>query len=117
MVLLAVAVCVILAGSTLVLLSYADDQTLATIIAPAVFLNFCAIIICGLVLLQFERIALERDLLTAALTQTSDYHYVKNSQSQFVIVNRNVAEHHHFSSPAAMIGLTDFQLATQRRAA
>ncbi|MBB4229882.1 diguanylate cyclase [Rhizobium mongolense] len=115
-VLLAAAVCVTLVGSTLVLLSDADGQTLTSIIAPALFLNSCAIIISGLVLLQFERIALERDLLTAALTQTSDYHYVKNSQSQFVIVNRNVAEHHHFSSPAEMIGLTDFQLATQRRA-
>jgi len=41
---------------------------------------------------------------------------VKNREGKFVIVNKNVAEHHHYPSPAAMVGASDFQLATQRRA-
>ena len=93
-----------------------DATTFSNVVLPAVLLNSLAIVIAGLVLLQFRRIAFERDLLTAALTQMPDFHYVKNRESEFVIVNRKMAAHNHFTSPADMVGMTDFNLTSKRRA-
>jgi diguanylate cyclase (GGDEF)-like protein/PAS domain S-box-containing protein len=93
-----------------------NADTFSHVVLPAVLLNSLAIVIAGLVLLQFRRIAFERDLLTAALTQMPDFHYVKNRESEFVIVNRKMAAHNHFTSPADMVGMTDFHLTSKRRA-
>ena len=96
--------------------SQEDAVTFRHVVLPAVLLNSLAILIAGLVLLQFRRIAFERDLLNAALSQMPDFHYVKNRESEFVIVNRKMAAHNHFTSPADMVGKTDFHLTSQRRA-
>lgn len=109
-------VSVTLLATMLVLPAQISAMALQLVGVPAVVLNFGAIIVAGALLLQFEHMALDRDLLTAALTQTPDFQYVKNRDSVFVVVNRNVAEHHHFTSPEAMVGATDFHIATQRRA-
>jgi diguanylate cyclase (GGDEF)-like protein/PAS domain S-box-containing protein len=93
-----------------------DAITFRQVVLPAVLLNSLAILVAGLVLLQFRRIAFERDLLTAALSQMPDFHYVKNRESEFVIVNRNMAAHNHFTSPADMVGMTDFHLTSIQRA-
>ncbi|WP_195909443.1 diguanylate cyclase [Rhizobium tubonense] len=93
-----------------------DAATFRNVVLPAVLLNSLSIVIAALVLLQFRRIAFERDLLTAALTQMPDFHYVKNRESEFVIVNKNMATHNHFTSPAKMVGMTDFNLTSKRRA-
>lgn len=105
-----------LLATMLILPNQVSAMTLQLVGIPAIVLNFGAIAVAGSLLLQFENMAQDRDLLTAALTQTPDFQYVKNRDSVFVVVNRNVAEHHHFSSPEAMIGTTDFHIATQRRA-
>lgn len=84
---------------------------------PITVLNFLSIVIAAFVLIQFERMAHDRDILSAALTRTPDFHYVKNREGKFVIVNKNVAEHHHYPSPAAMVGASDLPArhATSRR--
>lgn len=99
-----------------VLTSQANARAVELVGFPITVLNFLSIMIAAFVLIQFERMAHDRDILSAALTQTPDFHYVKNREGKFVIVNKNVAEHHHYPSPAAMVGASDFQLATQRRA-
>jgi diguanylate cyclase (GGDEF)-like protein/PAS domain S-box-containing protein len=111
---IAVSATLVLAMSLLP--SQADARAIELVGLPITVLNFFSIVIAAFVLMQFERMANDRDILTAALTQTPDFHYVKNRQGQFVIVNKNVAEHHHYASPSAMVGVTDFELATQRRA-
>ncbi|MBB3962831.1 diguanylate cyclase [Rhizobium metallidurans] len=98
------------------LTSQANARAVELVGFPITILNFLSIVIAAFVLIQFERMAHDRDILSAALTQTPDFHYVKNREGKFVIVNKNVAEHHHYPSPAAMVGASDFQLATQRRA-
>ena len=98
------------------LTSQANARAVELVGFPITVLNFLSIVIAAFVLIQFERMAHDRDILSAALTQTPDFHYVKNREGKFVIVNKNVAEHHHYPSPAAMVGASDFQLATQRRA-
>jgi len=109
-------VSITLLATMLILPAQVSAMTLQLVGVPVTVMNFGAIVVAGALLLQFEHMAQDRDLLTAALTQTPDFQYVKNRDSVFVVVNRNVAEHHHFSSPEAMIGATDFHIATQRRA-
>lgn len=99
-----------------VLTSQANARAVELVGFPITVLNFLSIMIAAFVLIQFERTVHDRDILLAALTQTPDFHYVKNREGKLVIVNKNVAEHHHYRSPAAMVGASDFQLATQRRA-
>lgn len=113
---LGIAVSATLLLAMALVVSQANAQVIELVVFPITLLNFLSIMIAAFVLIQFERMAHDRDILAAALTQTPDYHYVKNRDSKFVIVNRNVAEHHHYASPAAMVGVSDFQLETQRRA-
>jgi diguanylate cyclase (GGDEF)-like protein/PAS domain S-box-containing protein len=113
---LGIAVSITLVLTMWLLPSQADARAMELVGLPITLLNFLSITIAAFVLIQFERMAHDRDILSAALTQTPDFHYVKNRDGQFVIVNKNVAEHHHYPSPAAMVGVTDFELATQRRA-
>jgi diguanylate cyclase (GGDEF)-like protein/PAS domain S-box-containing protein len=101
----------IMAGS-----AQGDAAAFTHVVLPAILLNSIAVVIAGLVLLQFRRIAFERNLLTAALTQTPGFHYVKNRESEFVIVNQKMAEHNHFTLPTDMVGMTDFHLTSKRRA-
>jgi diguanylate cyclase (GGDEF)-like protein/PAS domain S-box-containing protein len=113
---LGVAVSGTLILAMLLLPSQADARAIELVGLPITILNFASVTIAAFVLIQFERMSHDRDILSAALTQTPDFHYVKNREGKFVIVNSNVADHHHYASPSAMVGISDFQLATQRRA-
>jgi diguanylate cyclase (GGDEF)-like protein/PAS domain S-box-containing protein len=113
---LAIAVGIAMLLTILAVSGQGDATTFRLVVLPAILLNSLAIVTAGLVLLQFRRIAFERDLLTAALSQMPDFHYVKNRESEFVIVNRNMAAHNHFGLPADMVGMTDFHLTSKRRA-
>jgi diguanylate cyclase (GGDEF)-like protein/PAS domain S-box-containing protein len=71
----------------------------------------------GLVLMQAERMVMERDLLRATLLQAPDFVYVKNERHQIIAASQGVAEFNGFSSPSEMLGLTDRELTTPDRAA
>ncbi|MFB2552568.1 diguanylate cyclase [Ensifer soli] len=87
------------------------------IVTPIVLLNFLAVATAGVVITHFRRFTLERDILYAALTQTPDYHYIKDAGHRFVMTNVNVAKHHGREGAADMVGLTDFDLTAPQRAA
>lgn len=96
--------------------SQSEAQALELVGMPMMVLNFASILISAFFLIQFDRMVHDRDILSAALSQAPDFHYVKDLEGKFVVVNSNVAQHHHYSSPTAMVGLSDFELETRRRA-
>lgn len=83
---------------------------------PLVLMNCLTTIVCGLIMLKTARLKLERRVLETAFSQSPDYLYVKDRDSRFVAVNNNMASLFHFSSPADMFGLSDFNLRTPRDA-
>ncbi|KRB62170.1 hypothetical protein ASE04_20075 [Rhizobium sp. Root708] len=83
----------------------------------AVGLNFFCILVSGFIILKVRRIRTERDLLRAALAQSPDFYYVKDRKSRFRFANEAVARFNKFDSPAGMIGLSDFDLTQNHRAA
>lgn len=80
------------------------------LVLPLIMLNMAATAVAGFVILQTLVLTKERDLLRAALAQAPDFHYVKNTRSQFVAVNQTVAEHHGYQHPVQMTGKTDFDI-------
>ena len=84
---------------------------------PFVILALTATILAGLLIIQSGKLAADRDLLRAALTQAPDYHYVKDRQSRFAEVNQITATINGYTEPAAMMGKTDFDLVEPERAA
>ncbi|MBP1853279.1 sensor domain-containing diguanylate cyclase [Rhizobium halophytocola] len=58
----------------------------------------------------------ERAILMAALEQTPDFYFIKNTESEFVSVNRNVVRHNGFAHGRQMLGKTDAELTTPKRA-
>ena len=91
-------------------------EALNTFIVPMGALNQLATTLAGLVVLQARRLAAERDLMAAAVTQSPDYFYVKDRHGQFTAVNTATAEFNGYPSPEAMLGKTDFDLTTAERA-
>lgn len=86
------------------------SAALYTHIAPLCALTVVTTFLTGIVLMQADRAVTERDMLRAALVQAPDFIYVKNERSQFIAVNRRVAEFNGFTDPREMIGLTDEDL-------
>lgn len=82
----------------------------------AVGLNFLCIVISGSLMLEVRRFTAERHLLRAALAQSPDFYYVKDRQSRFRFANEAVARFNRFDNPAAMTGLSDFDLTERQRA-
>ena len=58
----------------------------------------------------------ERGLLYGALEQAPDFLYVKDTNSEFLAVNRAVAGYNGFSHPSEMQGRSDFDLSPPDRA-
>ena len=86
-------------------------------VAPQIaVVNFLATTLAGLAFAYFRDFTLERDILHAALTQSPDFHYVKNLESAFVATNLQVARHHGRRRSSEMVGLTDFDIDTPDRA-
>lgn len=92
-------------------------EALNIFIVPMAALNQVATTIAGLVVLQARRLAAERDLMAAALTQAPDYFYVKDRNGRFTAVNTSVASFNGFAAPEEMLGKTDFELTSPERAA
>lgn len=82
-----------------------------TIGLPTVVFNFISSVVCGLVLLRFNKLRTNSEILSAALSQMPDFHYVKNTRSQFVLANENVAKVNGLAHPKQLVGLSDFDLA------
>ncbi len=83
---------------------------------PLGVLNLVATSLASVVFIHARRFAAERDLLAAAVQQAPDFNYVKDRHSRFAAVNNAVARLHGFAEPSAMIGRTDFDLASPVRA-
>lgn len=83
---------------------------------PLALLSLSATVLAGLFILQGSKLAKDRDLLRAGLTQAPDFHYIKNRVSRFTAVNQMVATYNGFTSPAEMVGKTDFDLVDAARA-
>nr|WP_295891784.1 diguanylate cyclase [uncultured Devosia sp.] len=84
---------------------------------PQAFLNVVATWFASLAFLQARRFSAERDLLTAAMAETPDLHYIKDRQSRFAVVNNSVARFHGYDRPEEMVGKTDFDLVDAEQAA
>ena len=79
-------------------------------------LVFAAAFLSSLIILQGRRLSDERRLMFAAMQQSPDFQYVKNRLSQFVVVNRNVAESYGFTSSNDLRGKTDYDVAPHENA-
>lgn len=79
-------------------------------------LNIVATTVATFVFIQARRLSAERDLLAAALVQTSDFHYIKDRKSRFAAVNNTFAQFNGFARPDDMVGKTDFDITTAERA-
>jgi diguanylate cyclase (GGDEF)-like protein/PAS domain S-box-containing protein len=79
-------------------------------------LAFVATVVAGLFIQVGSRLARDRVLLRAALTQAPDFHYLKDPASRFTAVNQSVTTFNGYARPADMIGKTDFDLTDAERA-
>ena len=92
------------------------DAALTTTGLQVLLINFVATSLSVLVHLQARRLSAERDLLAAALAQAPDYAYVKDRRGRFAAVNVALAKACGFDDPSAMVGRTDFEIQTPKRA-
>jgi len=88
----------------------------APLSVPVALMNVAATGLSAFFIMRYRVVERERDLLRAAFLQSPDYQYVKTRSSRFAAVNANVAKLHGFSSPAAMVGKTDFDITPGNRA-
>lgn len=93
----------------------ATDQ-LRTMALPAAGLIFAATLLAGFVVSRGEARSAERDLMSAALTRSPEFFYIKDQASRFVIANLNVAHNAGLDKVENLVGKTDFDLVDQRRA-
>ena len=83
---------------------------------PVAVMDVAATGLSAFFIMRYRVVERERDLLRAAFVQSPDYQYVKTTKSRFAAVNANVARLHGFTSAAAMIGRTDFDLSPAEHA-
>lgn len=83
---------------------------------PAAGLIFAATLLAGFVVARGEARSAERDLMSAALTRSPEYFYIKDRASRFVMANLNVAHNAGLDRPEDLIGKTDFDLVEEKRA-
>lgn len=93
--------------------SFAKFTALSGTIA---FLNVASTALASVLIVRHRSVLGQRNLFYAALLQSPDYQYVKLPSGRFAAVNENVARHHGFTEPKAMLGKTDFDLTTPERA-
>jgi PAS domain-containing protein len=84
---------------------------------PQAILNMFATGVASFAFLQARRFSAERDLLTAALVEAPDRHYVKDRQSRFAAANTAVAHFFGFDRAEDVVGKTDFDLVEAEQAA
>lgn len=115
---LAIALVVVATGllAALLLSSTLDSGAVSQMGLLAALLCFAMAAIAGLSMFRGEIMRRENELLIVSHTQMPDFQYVKNLKSEFVAVNRKVAQHNGFASPQDMMGKTDFDIAPPARA-
>ncbi len=91
-------------------------DALRTMAAPAAALIFVATLLAGFVVTRGEARSAERDLMSAALTRSPEYFYIKDRASRFVALNLNVARNAGYDKPEELIGRSDFDLTDKQRA-
>ena len=100
---------------TVLSMSPATDQ-LRALALPAAGLIFVASLLAGFVISHGEARSGERDLMSAALTRSPEYFYIKDKDSRFVMTNLNVAHNAGLDRAEDLIGKTDFDLVDETRA-
>ena len=107
-------------GIPLLGLAMLDAPTAHAILASTgpwlYFLNAVATIAACVTLLRAQRSSEGRHLLRAAIRQSPDFLYVKDTKGQIVATNLNVARYYGRRDPDELRGLTDFDLAVPARA-
>lgn len=88
----------------------ANTVTFTELGIPVLGLTFVATLVSSLIILQGRRLSDERRLMFAALHQSPNFQYVKNRQSQFVVVNQHLAKSYGFTRPDELRGMTDFDV-------
>lgn len=83
---------------------------------PVAVMNGLSAVLSAFFIMRYRVIERERDLLRQAFLSSPDYQYVKTPESRFAAVNRKVAAHNGFATPAEMIGKTDYALVERSRA-
>jgi diguanylate cyclase (GGDEF)-like protein/PAS domain S-box-containing protein len=93
------------------------DGNIWHLIVPMASMMFLATLLAAFGLILAFDAADSANVLNAALSQASDYHYVKDANGRFLAVNDKVARHHGYAKPADMVGLSDADLYPPERAA
>lgn len=114
--LLGVAMVALIWASIMLLPAEAQARALAGFALPTSVMSFLATITMGLTVLHAGVIARERSILHAALEQSPDFQYIKDTSSVFVAANRAVARHNGFNEPGELVGKSDFDLYPPERA-
>ncbi len=91
-------------------------EALKAMAAPAAALIFVATLLAGFVVTRGEARSAERDLMSAALTRSPEYFYIKDRSSRFVAANLHVAQNAGYDRPEQLLGKTDFDLTDKARA-
>lgn len=105
------AIAALASGALLLwLLNFLHDGIGMNLLMPVMVLNLLATSLAGLILFTAERIAAERDLLAAAISQVPHYAYVKNRYGIFVAVNQAFARLNGYGSPSQMVGADEAKL-------
>lgn len=93
-----------------------SSGSVSPLILPVALMNAVSTALCAFFVMRSSGVERERNLLQAAFAQSPDFQYVKLPDSRFAAVNRAVAGLNGFSTPAEMIGKTDFDLVGPDRA-
>jgi diguanylate cyclase (GGDEF)-like protein/PAS domain S-box-containing protein len=93
-----------------------SSGSLSPLVWVVALMNAVATRLCAFFIMRSSGVERERDLFRAAFAESPDFEYVKTPDSRFAAVNMAVARFYGFSSPAEMIGKTDFDLVAPDRA-
>jgi len=91
-------------------------EALRAMAVPAAALIFVATLLAAFVVTRGGARSDERDLMSAALTRSPEYFYIKDRASRFVAANLHVAQNAGYAQPEDLIGKTDFDLTDADRA-
>lgn len=92
------------------------SEELRNLALPAAGLIFIATLLAGFVVSRGEVRSAERDLMSAALTRSPEYFYIKDNASRFVMANLNVAHNAGLTTVDELVGKSDFDLTDEKRA-
>jgi diguanylate cyclase (GGDEF)-like protein/PAS domain S-box-containing protein len=83
---------------------------LTAVLPPLVTFNFIGALLAALAVSRGARRADERQLLLAAIHQSPDYVYLKDTEGRLVAMNQSVLDDHGAGRPSELRGRTDLDL-------